>query len=96
MITGSQLQGEGPHAERQYMDFIKKVYSICCYTNAQPEDFGTDIIPMACHNRMIDLDRTVQNAEQVCSYFDMDPSKAKHDPLANRAIEQIVFRMLST
>ena len=31
------LQGEGPHAEKQYMDFIKKVYSICCYTNAQSE-----------------------------------------------------------
>ena len=29
------LQGEGPHAEKQYMDFIKKVYSICCYTNAR-------------------------------------------------------------
>ena len=71
------LQGEGQHAERQYMDFIKKVYSICCYTNAQPEDFGTDIVPMVRHNRMIDLDRTVQNVEQVCSYFHMDPSKAK-------------------
>ena len=31
------LQGEGPHTEKQYMDFIKKVYSICCYTNAQSE-----------------------------------------------------------
>ena len=33
------LQGEGPHTEKQYMDFIKKVYSICCYTNAQAEVF---------------------------------------------------------
>ena len=41
------LQGEGQHAEKQYMDFIKKVYSICCYTNAQSEVYGTDIIPMA-------------------------------------------------
>ena len=68
------LQGEGPH---KYMDFIKKVYSICCYTNAQPEVFGTDIIPMVCHNRHIDLEKTVQNVEQVCKYFNMDPSKAK-------------------
>ena len=59
------LQGEGPHAEKQYMDFIKKVYSICCYTNAQSEVYGTDIIPMVCHNGNIDLDKTVQNVEQV-------------------------------
>ena len=72
-----RLQGEGPHTEKQYMDFIKKVYSICCYTNAQPEVFGTDIIPMVCHNRHIDLEKTVQNVEQVCKYFNMDPSKAK-------------------
>ena len=58
------LQGDGPHAEKQYMDFIKKIYSICCYTNAQPEDFRPDIIAM-------------QNVEQVCKYFHMDPSKAK-------------------
>ena len=48
------LQGEGPHAEKQYMDFIKKVYSICCYTNAQSEVYGTDIIPMVCHNGNIE------------------------------------------
>ena len=71
------LQGEGPHAEKQYMDFIKKVYSICCYTNAQPEVYGTDIIPMVCQNSFIDLKKTVQNVEQVCKYFNMDPSKAK-------------------
>ena len=71
------LQGEGPHTEKQYMDFIKKVYSICCYTNAQSEVYGTDIIPMVCHNGNIDLEKTVQNVEQVCRYFRMDPSKAK-------------------
>ena len=71
------LQGEGPHAEKQYMDFIKKVYVICCYTNAQPEVYGTDIIPMVCHNSFIDVEKTVQNVEQVCKYFGMDPSKAK-------------------
>ena len=71
------LQGEGPHAEKKYMDFIKKVYSICCYTNAQSEVYGTDIIPMVCHNGNIDLEKTVQNVEQVCKYFSMDPSKAK-------------------
>ena len=71
------LQGEGPHAEKQHMDFIKKVYSICCYTNAQSEVYGTDIIPMVCHNGNIDLEKTVQNVEQVCKYFSMDPSKAK-------------------
>ena len=71
------LQGEGPHAEKQYMDFIKKVYSICCYTNAQYEVYGTDIIPMVCHNGNIDLEKTVQNVEQVCKYFHMYPSKAK-------------------
>ena len=59
------------------MDFIKKVYSICCYTKAQPEVDGTDIIPMVCHNSRIDLQKTVQNVEQVCKYFNMDPSKAK-------------------
>ena len=59
------------------MDFIKKVYSIYRYTNAQPEVFGTDNIPMVCHNRHIDLEKTVQNVEQVCKYFHMDPSKAK-------------------
>ena len=59
------------------MDFIKKVYSICCYTNAQSEVYGTDIIPMVCHNGNIDLEKTVQNVEQVCKYFRMDPSKAK-------------------
>ena len=71
------LQGEGPHTGKQYMDFIKKVYSICCYTNAQSEVYGTDIIPMVCHNGNIDLKKTVQNVEQVCKYFRMDPSKAK-------------------
>ena len=71
------LQGEGPHAEKQHMDFIKKVYSICCYTNAQSEVYGTDIISMVCHNGNIDLEKTVQNVEQVCKYFSMDPSKAK-------------------
>ena len=71
------LQGEGPHTEKQCMDFIKKVYSICCYTNAQSEVYGTDIIPMVCHNGNIDLEKTVQNVEQVCKYFHMDPSKAK-------------------
>ena len=71
------LQGEGQHTEKQYMDFIKKVYSICCYTNAQPEVFGTDSIPMVCHNRHIHLEKTVQNVEQVCKYFNMNPSKAK-------------------
>ena len=71
------LQGEGPHAEKQHMDFIKKVYSICCYTNAQSEVYGTDIIPMVCHNGNIDLDKTVRNVEQVCKDFRMDPSKAK-------------------
>ena len=71
------LQGEGPHAEKQYMDFIKKVYSICCYTNAQSEVYGTDIIPLVCHNGNIDLDKTVQNVEQVCKYFRINPSKAK-------------------
>ena len=59
------------------MDFIKKVYVICCYTNAQPEVYGTDIIPMVCHNNFIDFEKTVQNVEQVCKYFHMDPSKAK-------------------
>ena len=49
----------GPHTEKQYMDFIKKVYSICCYTNAQSEVYGTDIIPMVCHNGNIDLEKTV-------------------------------------
>ena len=67
------LQGEGNHAEKQYMDFIKKVYSICCYTNAQSDG----IIPMVCHNGNIDLEKTVQNVEQVCKYFRMEPSKAK-------------------
>ena len=71
------LQGEGSHAEKQYMDFIKTVYSICCYTNAQSEVYGTDIIPMVCHNGNIDLEKTVQNVEQVRKYFRMDPSKAK-------------------
>ena len=71
------LQGEGHRAEKQYMDFTKKVYSICCYTNAQSEVYGTDIIPMVCHNGNIDLEKTVQNVEQVCKYFRMDPSKAK-------------------
>ena len=71
------LQGEGSHAEKQYMDFIKRVYSICCYTNAQSEVYGTDIVPMVCHNGNIDLEKTVQNVEQVCKYFRMDPSKAK-------------------
>ena len=71
------LQGEGSHAEKQYMDFIRKVYVICCYTNAQPEVYGTDIIPTVCHNNFIDLEKTVQNVEQVCKYFHMDPSKAK-------------------
>ena len=71
------LQGEGPHTEKQYMDFIKKVYSICCYTNAQSEVYGTDIISMVRHNGNIDLEKTVQNVEQVCKYFHMDPSKAK-------------------
>ena len=66
------LQGEGPHAEKQYMDFIKKVYSICCYSNAQSEVYGTDIIPMVCHNGNIDFDKTVQNVEQVCKYFRTD------------------------
>ena len=59
------------------MDFIRKVYSICCYTNAQSEVYGTDIIPMVCHNGNIDLEKTVQNVEQVCKYFRMDPSKPK-------------------
>ena len=71
------LQGEGPHTEKQYMDFIKRVYSICCYTNAQSKVYGTDIIPMVCHNGNSDLEKTVQNVEQVCKYFRMDPSKAK-------------------
>ena len=71
------LQGDGNHAEKQYMDFIKKVYVICCYTNAEPEVYGTDIIPMVCYNNFIDLEKTVQNVEQVCKYFHMDPSKAK-------------------
>ena len=72
------LQVEGQHTEKQYMDFIKNVYSICCYTNAQPKVFGTNIIiPMVCHNRHIDLEKAVQNVEQVCNYFNMDPSKAK-------------------
>ena len=31
---------------------------------------------MVCHNRMITLDKTVQDVEQVCN-FHMDPSKAK-------------------
>ena len=81
------------------MDFIKKVYSICWYTNAQPEVFGTDIVPMVCHNRHIDLEKTVQNVEQVCKYFNMDPSKAKQiTDLILLRIErkQIVFRMFST
>ena len=72
-----KLAGEGQHAEKQYMDFIKRVYSICCYTNAQPDVFGTDINPMVCHNRHIDVEKTVQNVEQVCKYVNMDPSKAK-------------------
>ena len=53
------LQGEGQHAERQYMDFIK---------NAQPEDFGTDVILMVCHNRMLDLERAVQSVKQVSAF----------------------------
>ena len=48
-----------------------------CYINAQPEVYGTDIIPVVCHNSFIDLEKTVQNVEQVCKYFSMDPSKAK-------------------
>ena len=31
------LQGEGPHAEKQYMDFIKKVYSIYCTPMLNPK-----------------------------------------------------------
>ena len=38
------LQGEGPHTEKQRMDFIKKVYSICCYTNASKAKQITDLI----------------------------------------------------
>ena len=65
------IQGEGANAEKQYMDFIKKVYSICCYTNAQGEVYGADIIPMVCHNGNTDHEKTIQNVEQV------EPSKAK-------------------
>ena len=59
------------------MDFIKKVYSICCYSNAQSAVYGTYIIPMVCHNGNIDLDKTAQKVEQVCKYFRMETSKAK-------------------
>ena len=90
------LQGEGPHAQKQYMGFIKKVYSICSYANAQSEVFGTDIIPMVCRNGNIDLEKTVQSVEQVCKYFRIDPSKAKQITdliLANWGDR---FRMFST
>ena len=78
MTTGSQhSKVKDLMHKKQYMDFIKKVYSICSYTHAQSEVYGTDIIPMVCHNGNIDLEKTVQNVEQVCKYFRMDPSKAK-------------------
>ena len=59
------------------MDYIKKIYSIFCHANADPDDYGTDIIPMVCHNKQIDMSRTIMNAKSSCRYFSFDESKAQ-------------------
>ena len=45
------------------MDYIKKIYSICCHANADPEDYGSDIIPMVCHNRQIDMKKNLDKED---------------------------------
>ena len=68
------LQGEGPHTEKAIHGLHQEGLQ---HLLLQSEVYGTDIIPMVCHNGNIDLEKTVQNVEQVCKYFRMDPSKAK-------------------
>ena len=77
MITGSQHFKVMAHMQRNKTWTSSRRSTVSAAIPMQPEDFGTDIIPMVCHNRLIDLDKTVQNVEQVCKYFHMDPSKAK-------------------
>ena len=78
MITGSQHFKVKANIQRNNTWTSSRRSTVFAgYTNAQPEVFGTDIIPMVCHNRHIDLEKTVQNFEQVCKYFNMAPSKAK-------------------
>ena len=43
------LQGQGHHAEKQYMDFIKKVYSICCYIRSLRNRHHPDGMPQRQH-----------------------------------------------
>ena len=44
-------------------------YSMCCYINDQPNDYGVDIFPTACRNRHIDFDKSVHNAESICQFL---------------------------
>ena len=66
------LQGEGPHGEAihgLHQEGLQHLLLHQCSIRS--------LLPMVCHNGNIDLDKTVQNVEQVCKYFRMEKSKAK-------------------
>ena len=71
------IRGEDAQGEKAYMAYIKKIYSMCCPINDDdPKNFSTEVIPTVSRNGQIDMDKTIINAESVCTYYGMDPSYA--------------------
>ena len=51
------------------MEYIEKIYSICCHLNEKPRGYDTDVIPLVCRNRQIDMDQTIHNVKSLCKYY---------------------------
>ena len=73
----STMRGKDQQSVDDYMTFIQRVYSACCYANRDPKDFGPDIIPLVRHHRDIDMKRTTKNTQEICRYFGIDTSRAE-------------------
>ena len=64
-------------AEKAYMEYIEKIYSICCHLNENPQGYDTDVIPLVCYNRQIDMGRTIHNVKSLCKHYHIEEHRAQ-------------------
>ena len=61
-------------AGKAHMEYIEKIYSFCCHLNENPRGYDTDVIPLVCCNRQIDMGRTIYTAK--CKYYSIKEHRA--------------------
>ena len=47
------------------------------HLNENPQGYNTDVILVICHNRQVDKDRTIRNAQSICKYYSIEEHRAK-------------------